>query len=92
MSQEIAVGDKVRVVALPSYLKTAEPMPMLRPADILEIGEEGMVLDRRPGGYWGIRFAKGAFLMEGQYLEVVLQHLENTDPVKDFSEDSQPQQ
>ena len=92
MSQEIAVGDKVRVVALPPYLKTAEPMPMLRPADILEIGEEGMVLDHRPGGYWGIRFAKGAFLMESQYLEVVLQHLENTDPVKDFSEDSQPQQ
>ena len=92
MSQEIAVGDKVRVVALPPYLKTAEPMPMLRPADVLEIGEEGMVLDRRPGGYWGIRFARGAFLMESQYLEVVLQHLEDTDIVKDLSEDSQPQQ
>ena len=92
MSQEIAVGDKVRVVALPPYLKTAEPMPMLRPADVLEIGEEGMVLDRRPGGYWGIRFAKGAFLMESQYLEVVLQHLEDTDIVKDLSEDSQLQQ
>ncbi len=92
MSDEIVVGDKVRLVALPPYLKTAEPMPMLRPADVLEIGEEGMVLDRRPGGYWGIRFAKGAFLMESQYLEVVLQHLENTDIVKDFSEDSQPQQ
>ena len=92
MSDEIAVGDKVRVVALPPYLKTAEPMPMLRPADVLEIGEEGMVLDRRPGGYWGIRFAKGAFLMESQYLEVVLQHLEDTDIVKDLSEDSQLQQ
>ena len=92
MSDEIAVGDKVRVVALPPYLKTAEPMPMLRPADVLEIGEEGMVLDRRPGSYWGIRFAKGAFLIESQYLEVVLQHLEDTDIVKDLSEDSQLQQ
>jgi hypothetical protein len=68
---EINVGSTVKLVALPAYLKTAEPMPMLRPADILEIGDEGIVLDRRPGDYWGVRFAKGAFLMETQYLEVV---------------------
>lgn len=70
MTKEINVGDKVRVITLPAYLKTAEPMPMLRPADILEIGAEGIVIDRRPGGYWGVRFAKGAFLMESQYIAV----------------------
>ncbi|MBD2091936.1 DUF3148 domain-containing protein [Microcoleus sp. FACHB-1515] len=68
---EIAVGDRVRVIALPSYVKTAEPMPMLRPPSVIALGEEGTVLDRRPGGYWGIRFARGAFLMERQYLEVI---------------------
>lgn len=71
MSKEFAVGDKVRVVALPPYVKTAEPMPMLRPPDVIRLGEEGIVLDRRPGGYWGVRFSKGAFLMESQYIEVV---------------------
>jgi hypothetical protein len=71
MSQEITVGSKVRLIARPPYLKTAEPMPMLRPPDILEIGEEGTVLDCRPGGYWGVRFARGAFLMESQYIEVL---------------------
>jgi Protein of unknown function (DUF3148) len=71
MSKEFAVGDKVRVVALPPYVKTAEPMPMLRPSDVIHLGEEGIVLDRRPGGYWGVRFSKGAFLMESQYIEVV---------------------
>ncbi|NJL20509.1 MAG: DUF3148 domain-containing protein [Leptolyngbyaceae cyanobacterium SM1_3_5] len=70
-ANEIAVGDRVRVIALPSYVKTAEPMPMLRPPNVIQIGEEGTVLDRRPGGYWGIRFARGAFLMERQYLEVI---------------------
>lgn len=69
--QEINVGAKVKLIARPPYLKTAEPMPMLRPSDILEIGEEGTVLDRRPGDYWGIRFARGAFLMESQYIELV---------------------
>ena len=70
-AKEIAVGDRVRVVALPSYIKTAEPMPMLRPPSVIHVGEEGVVLDRRPGGYWGVRFTRGAFLMERQYLEIV---------------------
>jgi hypothetical protein len=68
---EIPIGSKVRLIARPPYLKTAESLPMLRPADILDVGEEGVVLDRRPGGYWGVKFAKGAFLLEQQYLEVV---------------------
>ncbi len=71
VDQEIKVGDKVRVVALPAYLKTAEPMPMLRPSSLIQVGEEGVILDRRPGGYWGVRFAKGAFLLESQYFELV---------------------
>ncbi len=73
MQDQISVGSKVKIIALPSYLKTAEPMPMLRPPDVLEIGEEGIVIDRRPGGYWGVRFAKGAFLMESHYIEVIFQ-------------------
>jgi hypothetical protein len=68
---EITVGSKVRLITRPPYLKTAEPMPMLRPADILDLGEEGIVLDRRPGGYWGVRFARGAFLIESSHIEVV---------------------
>jgi hypothetical protein len=71
MSKEFAVGDRVRVIALPRYVKTAEPMPMLRPPNVIHIGEEGVILDRRPGGYWGIRFTKGAFLMDSQYIESV---------------------
>ncbi|MCP6762875.1 MAG: DUF3148 domain-containing protein [Fischerella sp. CENA71] len=71
MSQEFPIGSKVRVIALPPYVKTADPMPMLRPPDVIRIGEEGVVLDRRPAGYWGVRFSKGAFLMESQYIESV---------------------
>ena len=89
MSQEISVGDKVRIVSLPSYLKTAEPMPMLRPADTLAIGEEGVVIDRRPGGYWGVRFTQGAFLVESQYIEVVLEHLENSEDEETSSSQQQ---
>jgi hypothetical protein len=69
--KEFAVGDRVRVIALPPYVKTAESMPMLRPPNVIQVGEEGTVLDRRPGGYWGVRFTRGAFLIESQYIEVV---------------------
>lgn len=71
MSKEFQVGSKVRLIALPPYVKTADPMPMLRPASLVQVGEEGIVLDRRPGGYWGIRFSKGSFLLDDQYLESI---------------------
>lgn len=69
-SQEFTVGDRVRVTSLPPYVKTAEPMPMLRPPHVIQVGEEGVVVDRRPGG-WGVRFSRGMFLLDSQYLEVV---------------------
>jgi hypothetical protein len=71
MTKEFSIGDRVQVVVLPPYVKTAEPMPMLRPPDVIRIGEEGIVMDRRPGGFWSIRFSRGAFLMDSQYIEAV---------------------
>jgi hypothetical protein len=70
-SKHFKVGDRVKIVALPAYVKTAEPMPMLRSPDVLAVGEAGTVLDRRPGGYYGIRFVQGAFLLESQYLKLM---------------------
>ena len=69
MSPEFPIGSGVRVVTLPPYIKTADPMPMLRPPDLISIGEEGIVIDRRPGDYWSVRFSKGTFLIDSQYIE-----------------------
>ena len=69
--QNLKVGDRVKIIALPSYIKTAEPMPMLRSPELLTVGECGTILDRRPGGYWGIRFTQGAFLLESKYIEII---------------------
>ncbi|MEP0769609.1 regulatory protein SipA [Trichocoleus sp. DQ-U1] len=71
MSKEFVIGERVRVVTLPPYVKTAEPMPMLRPPDVIQLGEEGVVVDRRPGGYWSVRFARGVFLLDSQFIESV---------------------
>ena len=71
MEKDFEIHQKVRVIGLPPYVKTAEPMPILRPPNVIRLGEIGTVIDRRPGGYWGILFEKGAFLMDRQYLEAV---------------------
>lgn len=64
-----SIGSKIKIVALPPYLKTADPMPMLRPSNLIEIGEEGIIMAHRPKNYWAIRFSKGTFLIESQYFE-----------------------
>jgi Protein of unknown function (DUF3148) len=71
MSSIFTIGATVRLIALPAYVKTAEPKPMLRPPQVIQLGEEGIVIDRRPGNYWGVKFANGVFLMEAQYLAAV---------------------
>ncbi|ERN42000.1 protein of unknown function (DUF3148) [Rubidibacter lacunae KORDI 51-2] len=68
-SSPYRIGEKVRIVAMPAYVKTAEPMPMLRPPSVIRLGEEGTLVDRRPGGYWCVRFPKGTFLIESRYFE-----------------------
>ncbi len=78
--REFSVGETVRVVALPPYIKTADPMPMLRPPDTISVGEEGTVVDRRPGGYWVVRFDRGTFLLDSQYLAGMTSELEPETP------------
>jgi hypothetical protein len=68
---ELAAGDRVKLIALPPYVKTAEPLPMLRPPSVLAIGAEGTVLGVRPGNNWAVRFENGAYLLAAQYLERV---------------------
>ncbi|MEL7084365.1 MAG: DUF3148 domain-containing protein [Cyanobacteria bacterium P01_A01_bin.3] len=73
MSKTISVGDIVKIVQQPPFLKTADPMPMLRSAELVKTEEEGRVVDIRPAGYYGVRFANGVFLIDRKYLDVVTQ-------------------
>lgn len=71
MEKEFAAGDRVQLIIAPPFIKTADSMPMLRPANLIAIGETGTVLARRPSGYWSVRFSNGDFLLEAQYLEFI---------------------
>jgi Protein of unknown function (DUF3148) len=71
MSQDLSIGTTVRLVMSPPYLKTADPMPMLRSPNLLEVGAEGIITDRRPGNYWAVKFDRSSFLLESRYLAIV---------------------
>jgi hypothetical protein len=71
MSQEFDVGTTIKIIALPSHLKTADPMPMLRSPSLLSIGQIGLITDRKPGNYWVVKFDRGSFLLEDRYLEPI---------------------
>jgi hypothetical protein len=58
----------VVVVGSLRYLKTAEPMPMLRPPDLVDAGEVGHVVERRAGEVVAVRFRRGIFLLAASQL------------------------
>jgi Protein of unknown function (DUF3148) len=69
MSKEFTIGSTVKIIILPPYVKTADPRPMLRPAQLVSLGEIGTVIDRLPGEHWAVEFDRGTFLIDSQYLE-----------------------
>jgi Protein of unknown function (DUF3148) len=71
MSQDFNIGTTIRIISLPAYLKTADPMPMLRSPSLLALGEIGLIIDRKPGNYWVVKFGSSSFLLEDRYLEAV---------------------
>ncbi|TGG79025.1 MAG: DUF3148 domain-containing protein [Aphanocapsa feldmannii 277cV] len=59
-----AVGDGVILCRPQPFLKSADPMPMLRPPDLAPAGEQGTVLERRANGLLAVRFPRGTFLVQ----------------------------
>jgi hypothetical protein len=65
----LAVGQPVRLRDRPAYLKTADPMPMLRPPDLIGPEEVGAVAEVRARGLLAVRFRRGTFLLAASSLE-----------------------
>ena len=59
----LMIGDKVRLKRAQSYLKTADPMPMLRPPDLVNSEEIGCIVGVKPMDTAAVRFRRGTFLI-----------------------------
>ncbi|MEB3247537.1 MAG: DUF3148 domain-containing protein [Synechococcus sp.] len=67
----VSIGDRLRLSAPQTYLKTADPMPMLRPPDLVSLGEVGEVIALHPMETVAVRFRRGSFLLSLSQLEAV---------------------
>ncbi|MXW39601.1 MAG: DUF3148 domain-containing protein [Synechococcus sp. SB0668_bin_15] len=70
--QAFDTGALVRLVETQPYLKTADPMPMLRPPDLVEVGDEGVVVELRSRNMLAVRFRRGTFLLAGDQVASVV--------------------
>lgn len=68
-NDRFAVGDRVRLSGPRSYLKSADPMPMLRPPDLVDGSEAGEVVEIRAMDRLAVRFRRGTFLIDAQDLK-----------------------
>jgi hypothetical protein len=73
----LTIGDRVQLNQRPTYLKTADSMPMLRPPDLIVPQEVGTIVDQRPGGYWVVKFERGTFLLDS---DILTKEQEHSDP------------
>ena len=67
------IGDRLRLKQQLPYLKTADPMPMLRPSDLVSLDEVGEVVAIHPLDTVAVRFRRGTFLISLDQLKAVSQ-------------------
>jgi len=64
----LKIGDKVFLRVSQAYLKTSDPMPMLRPPDLVSLDETGEIVAIRPQAMAEVRFRMGTFLLPLDHL------------------------
>ena len=67
----VSIGDRLRLKQQLPYLKSADPMPMLRPPDLVAAGEVGEVVGLHPMDTVAVRFRRGTFLIALDRLELL---------------------
>ena len=67
----VSIGDRLRLKQQLPYLKSADPMPMLRPPDLVAVGEVGEVVALHPMDTVAVRFRRGTFLIALDLLDLI---------------------
>ena len=67
----VSIGDRLRLKQQLPYLKSADPMPMLRPPDLVAVGEVGEVVALHPMDTIAVRFRRGTFLIALDRLDLI---------------------
>ncbi|KAL1825710.1 hypothetical protein ACET3Z_012488 [Daucus carota] len=66
----LKVGSPVIVVEAPQMLKTAASVPCLRVnSGLVNPGDVGRIISRKPMDVWAIRLSIGTYLIDGRYFK-----------------------
>ena len=68
---KFSVGEKVSLQVPLPYLKTAEPISMLRPPDLVSLDEVGVIMGIRPNDVLEVKFRRGNFLIPSERLTCI---------------------
>ncbi len=66
-----SIGERVSLKVPLSFLKTSDPMPMLRPPDLVALEEIGDVVGLRSYDIIEVKFRRGTFLIPINHLAKV---------------------
>ena len=65
---KFSVGKKVSLQVPLPYLKTADPISMLRPPDLVSLDEVGEIIGIRSNDLLEVKFRRGNFLIPSERL------------------------
>jgi len=68
---KFTVGEKVSLQVPLPYLKTADPISILRPPDLVSLDEVGVIIGIRPNDLLEVKFRRGNFLIPSERLKIL---------------------
>ena len=68
---KFSVGEKVSLQVPLPYLKTADPISMLRPPDLVSLDEIGVIIGIRPNDLLEVKFRRANFLIPAERVKVL---------------------
>ena len=66
-----SIGEKVTLKVPMPYLKSIDPISTLRPADLVSLDEEGIIIGIRANDLLEVKFRRGNFLIPADRLMVI---------------------
>ena len=67
---KFSIGEKVSLQVPLPYLKTADPISMLRPPDLVSLDEVGVIIGIRANDLLEVKFRGGNFLIPSERLKI----------------------
>ena len=68
---KLSVGEIVSLQVPVPYLKTAAPISMLRPPDLVSLDEVGVIIGIRANDLLEVKFRRGNFLIPSERLKIL---------------------